>query len=440
MLPKVAIVGRPNVGKSTLFNRIVGSRLSITDDAKGITRDRIYAKATWLSKSFNLIDTGGIEISDAPFLAEIKAQAQIAIDEADVILFVTECRSGLTDEDLVIAKMLYSVTKPIIPVVNKVDDQKFQDMIYEFYSLGLGDPYPVSGAHGIGLGDILDEVIKLLPTDKKDDMYPDDMIKFSIVGRPNVGKSSLFNVLTGKERVIVSPIEGTTRDAIDTILTYNKRKYVVIDTAGIRKSGKVYENAEKYSVIRALDAIDRSDIGLVLIDAEKGILEQDKHVAGYVKDAYKACLIVVNKWDLVEKDTKTMKKWIEEIRDNFQFINYAPIVFVSAKYNKRIQTIYEELDVLHRSFNMRISTGLLNQVVSDAVAMNPTPLTPRGKGKILYATQVETKPPTFVLFVNDEDLFHFSYIRYLENTLRKNFDLTGTPLKIILRNKDKGDL
>ena len=435
MLPKVAIVGRANVGKSTLFNRIIGEKLSITDDEPGVTRDRIYAKGTWIGVDFDLIDTGGIELSDAPFLVEIKAQAQIAIEEADVIVFVTDCRNGITSEDMAVAKMLYSSKKPVILAVNKVDDQKFVDMLYEFYALGLGDPIPVSSAHGIGVGDLLDKIVEALP-EKKEEDYSEETIRFSLIGRPNVGKSSLVNAILGTERVIVSDIAGTTRDSIDTPFTRDKKDYVVIDTAGIRKRGKIYENAEKYSILRALSAIERSSVVLLVINAAEGIQEQDKHVGGYIKDNGKACCIVVNKWDALTKDEYTMKKWTDEIREHFKYLSFAPICFVSAKDNKRIHTIFPELEKAFFNFQKRLPTSVLNDVVMDSVAMNPPSQFNNGVAKFYYATQVSIEPPTFVIFVNDENYVHFSYARYLENRLRTVFDFEGTPIKIIFRRRD----
>ncbi len=434
MLPRVAIVGRPNVGKSTLFNRIIGQRLSITDDQPGVTRDRIYAKAEWLGVGFNLIDTGGIEIKDAPFLEEIKQQAQIAMDEADVIICVVDCRNGVTDNDEYVAKLLYKTDKPIVLAVNKVDDKKFVDMLYEFYALGLGEPIAVSSNHGIGVGDLLDAVIKVLP--KKEEPKHDGHLRFSLIGRPNVGKSSLTNVILGQERVIVSDIAGTTRDSIDTEFTRDGKKYVVIDTAGIRKRGKIYENAEKYSVIRSLDAIDRSDIVLLVLNAEEGIIEQDKNVYQYVEEASKATIIVVNKWDTIDKNEKTMQEWVDKIRREFKFLSFAPIVFVSAKDNKRIHTIFPVIDKCFEAYNRRVSTSVLNDVLADAVAMNPTSEFNHGKAKFLYAAQVAVMPPTFTLFVNDPNFVHFSYHRYLENQFRKAFDFDGTPIKLLLRKRD----
>jgi GTP-binding protein len=435
MLPTVAIVGRPNVGKSTLFNRIIGDRLSITDDQPGITRDRIYSKAEWLTREFNLIDTGGIDFIDAPFIHEIKSQAEIAIQEADLIILCCDIRTGITDEDSFIARMLYKAGKPVVLAVNKADDINLTDTIYEFYSLGLGDPIPVSSQHGVGVGDLLDAVVKDLPNIEDVD-YGEDRIKLCLIGRPNVGKSSLTNALLGEERVIVSNIEGTTRDSIDSLFTHDEQEYVVIDTAGLRKRGKVYENAEKYSVLRALSAIDRSDICLILIDAETGIREQDKKIAGYALDAGKAIMIVVNKWDTVDKDTYTMNKWEKEIRAHFQFITYAPVIFLSALTKQRVRTLFPEIKRIFQNYTRRVQTSVLNDVVLDAFYVNPPKNHNGGKVKVFYATQVNNKPPTFVLFVNDENVMHFSYQRYLQNRLRESFDFDGTPIKIILRKRD----
>lgn len=434
-LPKVAIVGRPNVGKSTLFNRIIGERLSITDDMPGVTRDRIYSKASWLGKDFAMIDTGGIEIENVTFQTEIKEQAMIAMDEADVIVFLTDCRNGVTADDEAIAKILYKSDKPIILAINKVDNEKFLDNLYEFYALGFGEPIAVSSAHGIGVGDILDKIIENLPkNDGKD--YDEGIIKFCMVGRPNVGKSSLTNTILGKNRVIVSDIEGTTRDSIDTQFKKDGKDYVIIDTAGIRKKGKIYENSEKYSILRALSSIDRSDVCLIVIDAQRGIIEQDKHVAQYVYDANKACVIVVNKWDSVEKDNNTMNDWIKLIRTEFQFLPYAQICFVSALENKRINTIFPYIDKAYESYNKRVSTSLLNDVLTDAVAMNPAPNWNGGRARFYYATQIGVACPCFILFVNDPEYVHFSYTRYLENCMRNSFDFEGTPIKLMIRKRD----
>ncbi len=434
MLPKVAIVGRPNVGKSTLFNRIIGSRLSITDDQPGVTRDRIYAKASWLSKEFFLIDTGGIELGDAPFLTEIKAQAEIAMEEADVIIFLTDCRNGVTTDDTYIAKLLYQTNKPVILAVNKVDDQKFKENIYEFYALGFGDPIAVSSSHGIGTGNLLDQVISFFPTKKEE--YKDKAIHFSLVGRPNVGKSSLTNCLLNDNRVIVSPIAGTTRDTIDTRFKAYNQEFVVIDTAGLKKRGKVYENVEKYSVIRSVDAIGRSDIVLLVLDASTGILEQDTHVGQYIEEMNRPCIIVVNKWDLVDKDSKTMQHFTEDVRKAFKYLDYAPIVFLSALDNKRVHTLFPAILQAYDAQQRRISTSVLNDVINDAAAMFPPSEFNGGKIKIYYSSQVGINPPTFAFFVNEPKYLHFSYHRYLENQIRKNFDFFGTPIKFEFRKRD----
>lgn len=434
MLPKVAIVGRPNVGKSTLFNRIIGQRLSITDDQPGVTRDRIYSKASWLSKEFFVIDTGGIEISEAPFQTEIKAQAEIAMEEADVIVFVVDCRSGVTDDDTFIAKLLYKTKKPVLLAVNKVDDQKFKENIYEFYALGFGDPIPCSSSHGIGVGNLLDEAIKHFPIHKEDEK--DDAIRFCLIGRPNVGKSSLTNTLLNDNRVIVSDIAGTTRDTIDTRFKANGREYVVVDTAGLRKRGKIYENVEKYSVIRSVDAIGRSDVVLLVLDASTGMIDQDMHVGQYVEEYNKPCIIVVNKWDLIEKDSKTMNEWTEDIRSNFKYLSYAPIVFLSAKENKRVHTLFPSIIEAYEAYHRRIQTSTINDVIADAVAMFPPSEFNGGKIKLYYASQVGVEPPTFSIFVNDPKYLHFSYYRYLENQIRKNFDFFATPIKLEFRKRD----
>ncbi len=434
MLPKVAIVGRPNVGKSTLFNRIIGQRLSITDDQPGVTRDRIYSKASWLSKEFFVIDTGGIEISDAPFQTEIKAQAEIAMEEADVIIFVVDCRSGVTDDDTFIAKLLYKTKKPVILAVNKVDDQKFKENVYEFYALGFGDPIPCSSSHGIGVGNLLDEAINHFPIQNEEEK--DGAIRFCLIGRPNVGKSSLTNTLLNDNRVIVSDIAGTTRDTIDTRFKANGREYVVVDTAGLRKRGKIYENVEKYSVIRSVDAIGRSDVVLLVLDASTGMIDQDMHVGQYVEEYNKPCIIVVNKWDLIEKDSKTMNEWTEDIRSNFKYLSYAPIVFLSAKENKRVHTLFPAIIEAYEAYHRRIQTSTINDVIQDAVMMFPPSEFNGGKIKIYYASQVGVEPPTFSIFVNEPKYLHFSYYRYLENQIRKNFDFFATPIKLEFRKRD----
>ena len=432
--PVVAIVGRPNVGKSTVFNRITGERISIVEDTPGVTRDRIYARSEWMGQAFNLIDTGGIDIGDEPFVTQITEQAEIAIDEADVIVFVTSVKEGVTDADEKVARILYKTDKPVILAVNKVDNPEVRSEIYDFYSLGFGDPVPISGTHGIGTGDLLDLIVKNFPEDATEEI--DDSIKFSFIGRPNVGKSSLVNAILGENRVIVSNIEGTTRDAIDTkFTTEDGSVYTMIDTAGIRKKGKVYENTEKYSVLRAMQAIDRSDVVCVVLNAEEGIREQDKHVAGYAHDAGRGIVIVVNKWDTLKKDSYTMKEFESHIRNEFQYLSYAPIVFVSAKTHQRLNELPKLIRRVDENHSKRVSSAVLNDVIMDAIAHNPTPTDNGKRLRIYYATQVAVKPPTFVIFVNDPELMHFSYERFLENQLRAAFDFEGTPLHLIERRR-----
>ena len=432
--PVVAIVGRPNVGKSTIFNRLAGERISIVEDTPGVTRDRIYARTEWLGHPFNLIDTGGIDIGDEPFLTQITEQAEIAIEEADVIIFVVSVKEGVTDADEKVARILYRTDKPVVLAVNKVDNPELRADIYDFYSLGFGEPIPVAGTHGIGTGDLLDKIIKEFPKDATNE--EDDSIKFSFIGRPNGGKSSLVNAILGENRVIVSNIEGTTRDAIDTRFeTEDGTKYTMIDTAGIRKKGKVYENTEKYSVLRAMRAIDRSDVVCVVLNAEEGIREQDKHVAGYAHEAGRAIVIVVNKWDTLKKDNKTMSDFENLIRQEFQYLSYAPIVFVSAKTKQRLDKLPELIKRVNDNHEQRISSAVLNDVVMDAIAHNPTPTDNGKRLRIYYATQVAIKPPTFVIFVNDPELMHFSYERFLENQIREAFDFEGTPIHIIERRR-----
>lgn len=432
--PVVAIVGRPNVGKSTIFNRLAGERISIVEDTPGVTRDRIYARTEWLGHPFNLIDTGGIDIGDEPFLTQITEQAEIAIEEADVIIFVVSVKEGVTDADEKVARILYRTDKPVVLAVNKVDNPELRADIYDFYSLGFGEPIPVAGTHGIDTGDLLDKIIKEFPKDATNE--EDDSIKFSFIGRPNVGKSSLVNAILGENRVIVSNIEGTTRDAIDTRFeTEDGTKYTMIDTAGIRKKGKVYENTEKYSVLRAMRAIDRSDVVCVVLNAEEGIREQDKHVAGYAHEAGRAIVIVVNKWDTLKKDNKTMSDFENLIRQEFQYLSYAPIVFVSAKTKQRLDKLPELIKRVNDNHEQRISSAVLNDVVMDAIAHNPTPTDNGKRLRIYYATQVAIKPPTFVIFVNDPELMHFSYERFLENQIREAFDFEGTPIHIIERRR-----
>ncbi|CAM3717404.1 ribosome biogenesis GTPase Der [Alkalicoccus chagannorensis] len=433
--PVLAVVGRPNVGKSTIFNRLIGERLSIVEDKPGVTRDRIYSSAEWLHHQFFIIDTGGIEMTDEPLLTQMRMQAELAVDEADVICFVVDGRQGMTSADEEVARLLQRSNKDVIVAVNKMDDHSMHEKIYEFYSLGIGDVYPVSGSHGLGFGDLLDAACSMFPLDA-DDPYEEDTIRMSLIGRPNVGKSSLVNAILGEERVIVSSIPGTTRDAVDTPFTKEDQDYVVIDTAGMRKKGKVYESTEKYSVLRALKAIDRSDVVLMVLDGEEGIIEQDKKIAGYAHEAGRAVVIVVNKWDAVEKDDKTMNEFEEKIRGEFQYMDYAPIVFLSAKTKQKLHNLLPVVKEVSESQNMRIKTNVLNDVIVDAVTSNPTPVGHSGRRlRINYATQVSVAPPTFVLFVNDPELMHFSYRRYIENNLRRAFGFVGTPIRILERKK-----
>ena len=429
----VAIVGRPNVGKSTVFNRMLEQRVSIVEDTPGVTRDRIYGDCEWLSKTYRLIDTGGIQIEDVPFQKEINAQVEIAIEEADVIIFLTDGRSGMSSDDEYIARLLQKSKKPVILAVNKIDDHTKLADIYEYYALGMGDPIAVSGVHGIGIGDLLDRVVELMP-EKSIEEY-EGMVRFAVIGRPNVGKSSLTNAFLKQDRVIVSDIEGTTRDAIDTVFEANGRNYVVIDTAGIRKRGKIYESVEKYSVLRAKAAIERCDVALVLLDGSTGIIEQDKHVAGLAHEAKKGVIIVYNKWDLVEKDDKTMVNITKEIRKQFVYLDYAPIAFVSAKQGKRIDTLLPLIDTVYENLNKRIKTNVLNEVILDAQMANPAKPHNGKKLKIYYASQVSSAPCVIVLFVNDPDLMHFSYQRYIENRLREAFGFEGVPIQIVCRKR-----
>ncbi|MBE9387881.1 ribosome biogenesis GTPase Der [Vagococcus salmoninarum] len=432
--PTIAIVGRPNVGKSTIFNRIAGERISIVEDTPGVTRDRIYATGEWLGREFSIIDTGGIDLGEEPFMDQIKYQAEIAIAEADVIILLGSGREGVTDADELVARMLYASGKPVILAVNKIDNPEMRADIFEFYSLGLGDPYPVSGSHGIGLGDVLDECVKHFSTELEEE--EEGIIKFSLIGRPNVGKSSIINAMLGENRVIVSDIAGTTRDAIDTeFISESGQPFVMIDTAGMRKRGKVYETTEKYSVMRAMRAIDRSDVVLMVINAEEGIREYDKRIAGFAHEAGRGIVIVVNKWDTIEKETNTMKEFEDEIRKEFKYLDYAPIIFVSAETKQRLNKLPDMIEMVSMNQNLRIPSSLLNDVIMDAVAINPTPTDKGRRLKIFYATQVAVKPPTFVVFVNEEELMHFSYARFIENQIRKAFTFEGTPIHIIARRR-----
>jgi GTP-binding protein len=431
----IAIVGRPNVGKSTLFNRIVGERISIVEDVPGVTRDRLYAKANWLTKDFRVIDTGGLQLAEQDYQKEIRLQVDIAIEEADVIVFVVNAQEGLTEDDRYIAKLLHKTKKPVLLAVNKVDNQALIDNSYAFYALGFEDLILVSSTHGIGVGDLLDKAIAHFPQRALKDY--EGKIAFAIIGRPNVGKSSLVNAILNQDRVIVSDIEGTTRDAIDTPFTHDGREYVVIDTAGIRKKGKVYEKIEKYAVLRSLQAIERADVIVFVIDGVAGIRDQDKHVAGYAHEAGKPILILYNKWDGVEKDEHTMVEITKKIRDSFVYLSYAPILFVSAKTRQRVHQILPQIDNIYNYSQMRIQTSVINEVLADAQRITPPPSHKGQRLNILYGSQVSVAPPTFVLFVNDPQLLHFSYRRYLENRLREAFILEGTPIRIIARKKDQ---
>ena len=429
----VAIVGRPNVGKSTIFNRLIGERKSIVDDTPGVTRDRIYGTVEWLTQSFHIIDTGGIQIEDQPFSEEINMQVDIAIEEADVIVMLTNVVNHVTDLDERIAHLLYRTKKPVILAVNKADNPEQRSDIYDFYSLGLGDPIPVSSSHGTGIGDLLDQIVNDFPDDK--DTEADDVISFSVIGRPNVGKSSIVNKLLGEDRVIVANEEGTTRDAVDTPFTHDGVKFKVVDTAGIRRRGKVYEKTEKYSVMRAMSAIERSDVVLLVLDASTGIREQDKHVAGYAHEAGRGIIIVVNKWDLPKKNSTSAKEFEREIRDEFQYLDYAPILFVSAKTGQRLDQIPNMVKEVYDNQNQRIQSSVLNDLLLEASKLVPTPMVKGKRLRVYYMTQVSTNPPTFVVFVNDPELMHFSYERFLINQLRQNFDFTGTPIKILPRKR-----
>ncbi|MCR8642310.1 ribosome biogenesis GTPase Der [Paenibacillus sp. N1-5-1-14] len=437
--PIIAIVGRPNVGKSTVFNRMIGDRLAIVEDMPGVTRDRLYGLGEWLDRGYSVIDTGGIEIEgENEILRSVRMQAELAIEEADVIVFMADAKAGLTASDEEIAQLLYRSGKPVVLAVNKVDNLKRQDEIFEFYALGFGDPIAISGSHGIGIGDLLEACAKHFPEDV-DDEYGDEVIKVALIGRPNVGKSSLVNSILGEDRVIVSNVAGTTRDAIDTPFEKDGQKYVIIDTAGMRKRGKVYENMEKYSVMRAMKAIERADVILVVINGEEGIIEQDKHIAGYAHEAGKAAIFVVNKWDAVEKDDKTLQQFTQKIRDHFLFMTYAPILFVSAKTTQRLNRILPLVNQVAEQHTIRIQTHILNDVISDAVALNSPPTDKGRRMRINYVTQVAVKPPAFVLFVNDPELMHFSYERYLENKIRAAFGFEGTPLRIFTRRKSSDE-
>lgn len=432
--PVVALLGRPNVGKSTIFNRLVGSKISIIEDTPGITRDRIYGSVDYKDYKFHLIDTGGIDLEEASFNDEIKVQAELAIDEADVIVFVVDGKEGLTSNDFAVRDMLMRSNTRVIVAINKCDSKLVEETEYEFYELGFDKYLKISGEHNIGISELLDEIVDgFSPIEEE---YA-DIVKFSIIGRPNVGKSSLVNALLNEDRVIVSNIAGTTRDAVDTPFTYHGKDYVVIDTAGMRKKGKVYENVERYSLLRSMKAIDRSDVCCIVINAEEEIIEHDKHIAGYAIDAGKAVVLVVNKWDVIEDKDAAMRKWKKELEVNFQFMTYAPIVFLSAKTKKRIHTLMPEVLRAYENSKKEVKTSLLNEVITDAYSLNLPPSYKGKRLKIYFSTQVSTNPPTFNIQVNSKSLVHFSYERYLENKIRESFDFTGTP--IIIQFKNKGE-
>ena len=438
--PIVAIVGRPNVGKSTLFNRIAEKRVSIVDDTPGVTRDRIYADAEWTGHEFALVDTGGIDFNETDeLLPAMRNQAKLAMEEADVILFVVDGKVGITDVDQIIVSMLRTTKKPVVLAVNKVDNLKGVTDSYEFYGLGLGEPFAVSAVNALNLGDLLDAIVEALPEEVPIEDEP-DTIRVAVVGRPNVGKSSLVNALLGQERVVVSNIPGTTRDAVDTYFKQDGVTFIFVDTAGMRRRGRIDAALERYSVIRSLRAIDRADVVLMLIDAVDGVTEQDKKIAGYVHESGRASVLVVNKWDLLPKDGKTSLRYTETLRQELGFMQYAPVVFLSALTKQRVTRIPEVVKFVAEQHAMRVSTSLLNQVVRDAVGINPPPSDRGRKLKIFYATQASVRPPTIVIFVNDQELMHFSYLRFLENKLREAFGFEGTPLKLVVRNrKEKED-
>lgn len=439
-LPVVAVVGRPNVGKSTLFNKIIGKRLSIVEDTPGVTRDRIYSKCEWRNRQFMVVDTGGIEPKTSDIiLAQMRKQAELAIENADVIILVTDIRCGVTADDSDVASMLQKSGKPIILTVNKCDSIGEPPLeLYEFYNLGLGDPFPISAAHGHGTGDMLDAVVDQLPSENELE-EDDDAVKVAIIGKPNAGKSSLVNKIAGEERVIVSDIAGTTRDATDTVVENEQGKFVFIDTAGIRRKSKINEKIEHYSVLRAYMAIDRADVCLILIDAVEGFTEQDSKVAGYAHEQGKASIVVINKWDLIEKDNNTMNEYMTKLQNDFSFMSYVPFIFISAKTGQRVHKLYEMIDMVSQQNQMRVSTGKLNDVLAYATTRVQPPSDKGRRLKIYYITQPSTKPPTFVIFVNRADLFHFSYQRYIENQIRTAFGLTGTPVRFIVRERDKND-
>lgn len=439
-LPILAIVGRPNVGKSTLFNKLVGQRISIVEDTPGVTRDRIYSKSEWRNREFMIVDTGGIEPDSSDIiLSQMRRQAELAIEKADVIVFLTDIRTGVTANDYDVAKMLQKSGKPVILCVNKVDSIGDPPVeFYEFYNLGLGDPIAISAAHGHGTGDMLDKVFEYFPEDDSAE-YDEEYIKVAVIGKPNVGKSSLINRVSGEERAIVSDIAGTTRDATDTVIENEYGKYVFIDTAGIRKKSKIQEKIEHYSVLRAYMAVDRSDVCVIVIDAEVGFTEQDSKVAGYAHEQGKGCIVAINKWDAIEKDTNTMDEFKKKLEEDFSFMSYVPFVFISAKTGLRIDKLFDLINNVNMQNSMRISTGMLNDVLAYATTRVQPPSDKGRRLKIYYMTQPSTKPPTFVIFVNRADLFHFSYQRYIENQIRQTFGLDGTPVRFVVRERNRED-
>ena len=435
--PIVAVVGRPNVGKSTLFNKLAGKRISIVEDTPGVTRDRIFTEVEWLNKYFTLIDTGGIEPeNDDIILTQMRNQAMLAMDMAHVIVFVVDGKSGITSADREVGLMLRKTNKPVILAVNKIDNMNLVDNIYDFYELGLGEPHPISSANAMGLGDLLDEIVENFPEGLNTE-YNEDIIRVAITGKPNAGKSSILNKILGEERVIVSPIAGTTRDAVDTYFEKGDQQYLLIDTAGIRRKSKVYERVEKFSVLRSMSAVSRADVVLIVIDATEGVTEQDTKVAGIAHDEGKACIFVVNKWDLIEKDNKTLGNYTNEIRDMFPFMNYAPILFVSAVTNQRMGKILDTVDKVAAEHSKRVSTSQLNDVIGEAVMLNQPPSDKGKRLKIYYGAQTGVKPPKITLYINSKDLTHFSYQRYLENKIRENFGFEGTSMQFEYKEKDR---
>lgn len=433
--PIVCIIGKPNVGKSTLFNKISGRKISITEDTPGVTRDRIYSQASWLGREFILIDTGGLDMkSEDAFMSDIRYQAEIAVETADVIVFIVDGKEGLTSIDKDIAQYLRGFSKKVVLAVNKIDSKKSLDNIYEFYELGLGEPIGISAEHGMGSGDLLDEIIKDFKEIESEEEY-DDEVKVSFIGKPNAGKSSLINHIIGEERVIVTNIPGTTRDSIDSYFSHEDTDYIFIDTAGLRKKKNVNEKVERYSVIRTLASIERSDICVLVIDATQGVTEQDSKIVGYAHDNNKGIIVAVNKWDLIEKDNHTTKSFEKKVREELPFINYAPIIFISAKTGQRVNKLLSLINIVNNNYSLRIQTGILNDILNRAVLMNQPPSDKGKRGKVLYGAQVSVRPPRFLIFVNDKELFHFSYVRYLENQIRESFSFEGSPIVLELKNR-----